>query len=95
MGFGEMFFTVLGIVLLLGALRFFFRFVWPVVRQIRAMRRAQEDFLRRSASMHRQEAQGNPSPREGEVTVERSTRPAQRTIIREDIGETVEYEEVE
>ena len=93
MSFFEAFFTFLGIVFLLGLLGFFFRFVWPVARKIRAMRRAQEDILRRAG--RGQGAGRNPSPREGEVTVERSARPAQRAIIREDIGETVEYEEVE
>ena len=89
MGFFETFFALLGILFLLGAVRFFFRFLWPVIRQVRALSKAQQDFLRQAQQQRRDNL------REGEVTVERSGKPDADTIIRDGIGETVEYEEVE
>ena len=91
MSFFEIFFTAIGIFLLLAFLQFFYRFLWPFVRQFRALYKAQRDFLNRSdddSDIRRE------SRREGEVTVERTAR-SNRTIVRDGIGETVEYEEVE
>lgn len=96
MGFFEIFFTLVGVLLLLAFLRFFFRFLWPVIRQVRALRKAQRDFFRQGS---RPEDKGayryrREEVREGEVTVERGPGNT-RTIIRDEIGETVEYEEVD
>ena len=56
---------------------------------MRALRRAQRDFFEQAG---RTSVRGGVS-REGEVTVDRS--PRQKTIIRDEVGETVDYEEVE
>lgn len=89
MNFFEILLTVIGIFLLVGLLKFFFRFVLPIIIQMRALRRAQRDFFEQAG---RTSARGGVS-REGEVTVDRS--PKQKTIIRDEVGETVDYEEVE
>lgn len=93
MSFFEAFFTLLGILFLLGLLRFFFRFLWPVIRQVRALNKAQQDFLRQAERNAQERRRDNR--REGDITVERTGKPAPKTIIRDGIGETVEYEEVE
>lgn len=87
------FFTVLGLLILAALLRFFFRFVLPILIQMRALRKAQKEFFRQGAQggayRYRREEM-----REGEVTVEQGPKQT-RTIIRDEIGETVEYEDVE
>lgn len=91
MDFLGIFFTVIGLLLLLAFLRFFFQMLWPVIRQVRALNKAQRDLFSRQGSS------GNASRterREGEVTVDRTQRKT-RPIIRDGVGETVDYEEVE
>lgn len=84
---------MIGVLVLLALLRFFFRFVLPIIIQMRALRKAQKEFFRQGgqggAYRYRRE-----EVREGEVTVEQGPKQT-RTIIRDGIGETVEYEEVE
>ncbi len=93
MSFFGVFFAVIGVLVLLALLRFFFRFVLPIIIQMRALRKAQKQFFRQGGRgntyRYRRE-----EVREGEVTVEQGPKQA-RTIIRDGIGETVEYEEVE
>ena len=93
MDFLGIFFTVIGLLLLLVFLRFFFQVLWPVIRQVRALNKAQKELFRQAggtdSSRYRHQER-----REGEVTVERTSGNT-RTIIRDEIGETVDYEEVE
>lgn len=91
MDFLGIFFTVIGLLLLLVFLRFFFQVLWPVIRQVRAFNKAQKEFF------SQQGFSGNTARterREGEVTVDRTQRNT-RPIIRDGVGETVDYEEVE
>ncbi len=43
MDFLGIFFTVIGLLLLLVFLRFFFQVLWPIIRQVRALNKAQKE----------------------------------------------------
>ena len=96
MDFLGIFFTVIGLLLLLVFLRFFFQVLWPVIRQVRALHKAQKELFRQADGTDSSRAYRyrHQERREGEVTVERISGNT-RTIIRDEIGETVDYEEVE
>ena len=94
MDFLGIFFTVIGLLLLLVFLRFFFQVLWPVIRQVRALHKAQKELFRQAGGTDSSRAYRYRHQEEGEVTVERTSGNT-RTIIRDEIGETVDYEEVE
>lgn len=91
MDFWSILLTFLGVFILYRLLRFFFRIVLPVVMQVRAMRKAQRRFY---------EQTGGPDPGyrpdapEGQVTVDRAPKD-EKKIIKDGMGETVDFEEVD
>ena len=94
MDFLGIFFTVIGLLLLLVFLRFFFQVLWPVIRQVRALHKAQKELFRQAGGTDSSRAYRYRHQEQREVTVERTSGNT-RTIIRDEIGETVDYEEVE
>ena len=90
-GFLEHTSHVLGVFVLYHLLRFFFRIVLPVIIQVRAMRKAQQNFYRRTGGPDPNYRPGAP---EGQVTVDRMPKD-EKKIIKDDMGETVDFEEVD
>lgn len=87
--------TLLGIYVLYHFIRFFIRVVLPIIISIRAMKKAQEQFMRQNRGYDVRDDYARNDAREGEVTVEKNTATASKKVIKDDIGEDVPYEEVE
>ena len=91
MDFWSILLTFLGVFVLYHLLRFFFRIVLPVIIQVRAMRKAHQNFYRRTGGPDPNYRPGAP---EGQVTVDRMPKD-EKKIIKDDMGETVDFEEVD
>lgn len=91
MDFWSILLTLLGVFVLYRLLRFFFRIVLPVIIQVRAMRKAQQNFYRRTGG---QDPNYRPGAPEGRVTVDKMPKDGKK-IIKDDMGETVDFEEVD
>lgn len=85
--------TLLGLYVLYNLIRFFIRFVLPIIISVRAIKKAQEQFSRQSGGYDVRDDYSRPEAPEGEVTVEKT--PSQsKKIIKDDIGDDVPFEEV-
>ncbi|MDD4819487.1 MAG: hypothetical protein PHD21_01455, partial [Flavobacteriales bacterium] len=80
----EILLTILGVYILYRLIRFFIRFVLPIIIGVRAMKKAQEKFYAQGG-FDIKDSYARPDAQEGEVTVE--TTSSAKKIIKDDIGD--------
>lgn len=91
MSLGQILLTAAGIYLLYILIRFFIRFLLPIILGVRAIRKAQKQFYSQGGG-DMKDNYNRPEAPEGEVTVEKTTTSTK--IIKDDIGDDVPYEDV-
>lgn len=92
----EFLLTLLGVYILYRLVRFFIRYLWPIIVSVRAMKKAQEEFYKNaSRGGYNRDYSHTTSRTEGEVTVEKPANGSQQgKVIKDDVGEDTPYEEI-
>lgn len=92
----EFLLTLLGIYILYRLVRFFIRYILPIIMGVRAMKKAQEEFYKNaSRGGYRGGDTHTTTHPEGHITVEKPHNTSSRgKVIKDDVGEDTPYEEI-
>ena len=92
----EFLLTLLGIYIIYRLVRFFIRYILPIIISVRAMKKAQEEFYKNASRGGYTRADSHTTTAaEGEVTVEKTSNASQQgKVIKDDVGEDTPYEEI-